>query len=91
MHLMEDIRLMNDVTYHEGCVCLNNIMHLLAGYTKVYDMVDKCHDHCRQQHKGRMLQLEKYSPRLRRLTARQTNTKSLKEKLMEKLQMRATM
>ena len=36
MRLMEDIRLINDAMYHEGCVCLNNIMHLLAGYTKVY-------------------------------------------------------
>ena len=86
MHLMEDIHLINDATYQEGCVCLNNIMHLLAECTKVYGMVDKCHDYCRQQHKGRVLQLEKYSPRLRKLTARQTKAMSLKEKLMVKLQ-----
>ena len=80
MHLMEDIHLINDAMYQEGCVCLTLLEFQ-------YGMVDKCHDYCRQQHKGRMLQLEKCSPSLRRQTARQTIAISLMEKLMEKLQM----
>ena len=77
MCLIEDMCLINDAKYQEGCTIQQT---LRTSITRVYGMVDKYT--CRQQHKGRMLQLEKCSLRLRRQTARQKVMS-----LMEKLQM----